>query len=239
MGAPRPPPVHHHRRPLSSRARAAQHDLASYMALLGTNGKLVMVGLPPEPLELAPSLVVPREWRAGGGAAAAELPASLEGVCCQTLARTHTRAGRKLVAGSMMGGIRETQEMLDYCGEHGITCDIERIGIDDINAAMDRLARNDVRWGLHVRAHAVAAGVQHARAHPCAAPSQVPLCDRRARVAGGLSPPAGGAHPALASTQPSSPKCCCCICAPAPHAHLACSTHPVAPPQTRTHKHSM
>ena len=43
--------------------------------------------------------------------------------------------GRKAVAGSLIGGIAETQEMLDFCGEHGITSDIEVIGIQDINDA--------------------------------------------------------------------------------------------------------
>ena len=50
-----------------------------------------------------------------------------------------------MVAGSMIGGIRETQEMLDFCSEHGITCNIERIDVDYVNTAMERLARNDVR----------------------------------------------------------------------------------------------
>lgn len=53
--------------------------------------------------------------------------------------------GRKKVAGSIIGGIRETQEMLDFCGKHNITA-IEMIGVDDINGAYDRLLKNDVKY---------------------------------------------------------------------------------------------
>jgi uncharacterized zinc-type alcohol dehydrogenase-like protein len=41
--------------------------------------------------------------------------------------------GRKRIAGSLIGGIKETQEMLDFCGEHNITSDIELIDMQDIN----------------------------------------------------------------------------------------------------------
>lgn len=54
--------------------------------------------------------------------------------------------GRKLVGGSDIGGIKETQEMLDFCGKHGITSDIELIRMDEINTAMERLAKSDVRY---------------------------------------------------------------------------------------------
>lgn len=46
----------------------------------------------------------------------------------------------------MIGGMRETQEMMDICGKHNITCDVEVIKPDNINEAMDRLVRNDVRY---------------------------------------------------------------------------------------------
>jgi cinnamyl-alcohol dehydrogenase len=46
----------------------------------------------------------------------------------------------------MTGGLKETQEMLDLCGEHNITCDIELVSTDGINEALARLARNDVRY---------------------------------------------------------------------------------------------
>jgi uncharacterized zinc-type alcohol dehydrogenase-like protein len=53
---------------------------------------------------------------------------------------------RRQLAGSIIGGIRETQEMLDFCGEHGITADIEMIRIQQINQAFERLARSDVKY---------------------------------------------------------------------------------------------
>jgi uncharacterized zinc-type alcohol dehydrogenase-like protein len=54
--------------------------------------------------------------------------------------------GRKSVAGSVIGGIAETQEMLDFCGQHGITADIERIDIGSINDAYERMLKSDVKY---------------------------------------------------------------------------------------------
>lgn len=54
--------------------------------------------------------------------------------------------GRKSLAGSLIGGIKETQEMLDYCAEHNIVSDIEMINIDQINEAYERMLKNDVRY---------------------------------------------------------------------------------------------
>ncbi|PKM09220.1 MAG: hydroxyacid dehydrogenase [Gammaproteobacteria bacterium HGW-Gammaproteobacteria-4] len=53
---------------------------------------------------------------------------------------------RKSVAGSLIGGIAETQELLDFCGQHGITSDIETIRIQDINTAYARLLKSDVKY---------------------------------------------------------------------------------------------
>ncbi|WP_292152575.1 NAD(P)-dependent alcohol dehydrogenase [Brevundimonas sp.] len=53
---------------------------------------------------------------------------------------------RRSVAGSLIGGIRETQEMLDFCAEHGIASDIELIAPDQINEAYARLEKSDVRY---------------------------------------------------------------------------------------------
>jgi uncharacterized zinc-type alcohol dehydrogenase-like protein len=53
---------------------------------------------------------------------------------------------RRTLAGSLIGGIPETQEMLDFCGEHGITADIEMIPIEDINTAYDRMVKGDVKY---------------------------------------------------------------------------------------------
>jgi uncharacterized zinc-type alcohol dehydrogenase-like protein len=54
--------------------------------------------------------------------------------------------GRRRLAGSLIGGLRETQEMLDFCAEHGIVSDIERIPIARINEAFDRLMKSDVKY---------------------------------------------------------------------------------------------
>lgn len=54
--------------------------------------------------------------------------------------------GRKSFAGSAIGGIAETQEMLDFCGEHNITADIEMIDIQNINEAYERLLKGDVKY---------------------------------------------------------------------------------------------
>jgi len=53
---------------------------------------------------------------------------------------------RRSLAGSLIGGIAETQEMLDYCAEHGIVCDIELIKIDQINEAYERMLKSDVKY---------------------------------------------------------------------------------------------
>jgi uncharacterized zinc-type alcohol dehydrogenase-like protein len=54
--------------------------------------------------------------------------------------------GDKRIAGSNIGGIPETQEMLDYCGKHGVTADVEMIKMQDINKAYERMLRNDVKY---------------------------------------------------------------------------------------------
>ena len=53
---------------------------------------------------------------------------------------------RRSFAGSLIGGIAETQEMLDFCATHGLTADVEVIGIDRINEAYDRLMKQDVKY---------------------------------------------------------------------------------------------
>ena len=53
---------------------------------------------------------------------------------------------RRSLAGSLIGGIRETQEMLDFCAARGVTADIEIIPIQKINDAYERILRSDVRY---------------------------------------------------------------------------------------------
>jgi len=92
---------------------AAHHPLDPYLATLKTNGKICLVGMPPQALNVLPAMLT---------------------------------QGRKLVAGSAIGGIKETQEMLDYCGKHNITCLIEKVPLSECNAALERLEKNDVKY---------------------------------------------------------------------------------------------
>ncbi|MFJ5218477.1 NAD(P)-dependent alcohol dehydrogenase [Streptomyces sp. NPDC088354] len=92
---------------------SAALDYSAYMSLLKTDGALVNVGLPEEPIALDLFSVV---------------------------------TGRKSVAGSNIGGIAETQEMLDFCAGHGIGAEIELIRADEINEAYERVLDSDVRY---------------------------------------------------------------------------------------------
>ena len=57
---------------------------------------------------------------------------------------------RRRLAGSLIGGIRETQEMLDFCGQHGIVSDVEVIPIQRINEAYERMLRSDVKYRFSI-----------------------------------------------------------------------------------------
>jgi alcohol dehydrogenase (NADP+) len=59
-------------------------------------------------------------------------------------------AGRRRLAGSPIGGIAETQEMLDFCGKHNITADVEVIPIQKINEAYERLLKSDVKYRFSI-----------------------------------------------------------------------------------------
>lgn len=92
---------------------SAPHDYVGMLSLLRTNGTLIIVGAPPEPLSIPGFALI---------------------------------MGRKHLMGSLIGGIRETQEMLDYCAEHGITSDVEVIPAQEINTAYERMMKGDVRY---------------------------------------------------------------------------------------------
>ncbi|MET7482564.1 NAD(P)-dependent alcohol dehydrogenase [Streptomyces sp. NPDC005538] len=92
---------------------SAPLDLGAYLSLLKTDGALVNVGAPEEPVSLNLFSVI---------------------------------GGRKTLAGSGIGGIRETQEMLDFCAEHGFGAEIELISADQINEAYERVLSSDVRY---------------------------------------------------------------------------------------------
>ena len=53
---------------------------------------------------------------------------------------------RRQIAGSLIGGIKETQEMLDFCAQHNITSDIELIAMKDVNQAYERMVKGDVKY---------------------------------------------------------------------------------------------
>jgi cinnamyl-alcohol dehydrogenase len=55
-------------------------------------------------------------------------------------------AGRKLIAGSGIGGMKETQEMIDFAAKHNVKPDIEVIPVDYVNTAMERLVKADVKY---------------------------------------------------------------------------------------------
>src|SRR5206468_12534362 len=59
-------------------------------------------------------------------------------------------AARRSLSGSNIGGIPETQEMLDFCGEHDITADVEVIPIEKVNEAYERLLKSDVKYRFSI-----------------------------------------------------------------------------------------
>ncbi|MFF8838671.1 NAD(P)-dependent alcohol dehydrogenase [Streptomyces sp. NPDC015130] len=92
---------------------SAPLDFGAYLSLVKTDGALVNVGAPEEPVSLNLFSLI---------------------------------GGRKTLAGSMIGGIAETQEMLDFCAAHGLGAEIEVIGADEINEAYERVIASDVRY---------------------------------------------------------------------------------------------
>ena len=66
--------------------------------------------------------------------------------------------GRRSLSGSLIGGIAETQEMLDFCGEKGITADVEVIPIQQINEAYERMLRSDVKYRFSIDMGSLRAG---------------------------------------------------------------------------------
>ena len=92
---------------------SAKHDYNRFLNLLGRNGTMVLVGVPPETTDVMANVLIGR---------------------------------RRSLAGSLIGGIRETQEMLDYCADNGIVSDVEVIPMEYINEAYERMIVSDVRY---------------------------------------------------------------------------------------------
>jgi uncharacterized zinc-type alcohol dehydrogenase-like protein len=92
---------------------SASIDIGRFLGLLKTDGTLVNVGAPPEPLPVPVFALIPQ---------------------------------RRSFAGSAIGSIRETQEMLDFCAEHGIAAEIEVIPATQVNEAWERVLASDVRY---------------------------------------------------------------------------------------------
>ena len=92
---------------------SARHDMNTFLNLLKRNRKVVLVGLPTDPLEVQPFSLV---------------------------------SGHHVREGSGLGGIKETQEMLDYCAKHHIVSDIELIPIQKVNEAYERVIKGDVKY---------------------------------------------------------------------------------------------
>ncbi|MDH6133713.1 putative zinc-type alcohol dehydrogenase-like protein [Kitasatospora sp. MAA4] len=92
---------------------SAPLDFAAYTSLLRTDGTMVNLGLPEEPVQIVLQ--------------------SLFG-------------NRRSMSSSGIGGIAETQEMLDFCAGHGVAAEIELIGADEINGAYERVLASDVRY---------------------------------------------------------------------------------------------
>src|SRR5690606_19591886 len=89
------------------------HDYNEYLALLKTDGVMVLLGVPPQPETVHAGALI---------------------------------AGRRSLVGSLVGGIKETQEMLDFCAAHKIVSDVEVINIDQINEAYERTIKGDVLY---------------------------------------------------------------------------------------------
>jgi len=92
---------------------AADHDINTYINMLGRNGNITLVGAPEKPLAVSAFALL---------------------------------FGRRSLSGSIIGGIKETQEMLDFCGDHNITADVEVIPIQKVNEAYERLIKSDVKY---------------------------------------------------------------------------------------------
>jgi len=96
---------------------SADHDVSSYINLLGRDGTMTLVGAPEKPFPVSAFNLI---------------------------------FGRRSLSGSPIGGIPETQEMLDFCGKHNLTSDVEVIPIQKVNEAYERLLKADVKYRFSI-----------------------------------------------------------------------------------------
>ncbi len=92
---------------------AAPHDVNMYLELLKVDGKMLLVGIPPEDNRISADKLISK---------------------------------RRSIIGSMIGGIKETQEMLDFCAANNIVSDVEVIAMRDVNEAYERILKSDVKY---------------------------------------------------------------------------------------------
>ncbi len=92
---------------------SAPHNYDMYLNMLHTNGVMICVGVPPQPIQITPFLLL---------------------------------GNNRALAGSMIGGIEETQEMLDFCAANNIVSEVEVIDISYVNEAYDRVMKSDVKY---------------------------------------------------------------------------------------------
>lgn len=103
---------------------SAEHDVNALLRTVRPYGTLVMVGVPPTPIQLHAFSIL---------------------------------GGNRNFAGSNIGGVKETQEMLEFCAKHRIGADVEPIAAKDINTAWERMLKNDVRYRFVIDAKTLAA----------------------------------------------------------------------------------
>ncbi|GAA3463963.1 NAD(P)-dependent alcohol dehydrogenase [Saccharothrix longispora] len=101
---------------------SAPLDVDAYLSLLATDGTLVYLGIPDQPLTASVFSLLP---------------------------------GRNALAGSQIGGMAETQEMLDFCARHGIGADVEVVDAERVNEAFDRVLGRDVRYRFVIDASTI------------------------------------------------------------------------------------
>jgi cinnamyl-alcohol dehydrogenase len=120
---------------------SANIPMAPFLGLLKPNGKMIMVGLPEKPMEISPFALV-----AGKPSDLTSLASYISSPISQIYTHIVRVAANKILAGSCIGGMRDTQEMLDLAANHDVTADIKVIGAEYVNTAMERLAKADVRY---------------------------------------------------------------------------------------------